>query len=461
MSARCFLNGWSGSKRAIVSSDLSLFERVARCDPAVRQQLVESFSHEQQVALLYAWRCWARSKQVTPEGDWRIWLILAGRGFGKTRTGAEFVREQVEAGHAGRVALVGATAADVRDTMIEGASGLMSVFPPDRRPVYEPSKRRVTFSNGAIATAFSADQPDRLRGPNHDLAWADELAAWRYVDAWDQLMLGLRLGDRPRAVITTTPRPLPLIRRLAASTDGTVHLTRGSTFENAANLSPEFIDEMRRRYEGTRLGRQELEAQIIDDVDGALWDRETLDATRTIEHPAFERVVVAVDPAVTSGDDSDETGIIVVALGRDGHGYVIDDSTLRASPTDWARAVIAAYHRHHADAVICEANQGGDLISTVLRTVDDRVPIRLVRASRGKRTRAEPVAALYEQQRVHHVGFFPQLEDQLCSWVPGVGSSPDRLDALVWALTDLIVEGPRSAPVVAPVSLTQTSPWRF
>ena len=460
MSARCCLTVSNGWRRA-VSDDRSLFERVARLDSEARERLVESFTPEQRLGLLYSWSCWRRPKQATPDGDWRFWLILAGRGFGKTRTGAEFVREQVESGRAGRVALVGATAADVRDTMIEGASGLLSVFPPDRRPLYEPSKRRVTFANGAIATAFSADQPDRLRGPNHDLAWADELAAWRYHDAWDQLVLGLRLGDHPRAVITTTPRPLPLIRRLATTSDGTVHLTRGSTFENAGNLSAEFLDEMRRRYENTRLGRQELDAQIIDDVDGALWDRAQLDADRVVEYPPLDRVVVAVDPAVTSGENADETGIVVVGLGRDGHAYVLDDSTLRATPADWARAVIAAYHRYQADTVVAEANQGGDLISTVIRTVDDRVPIRLVRASRGKRTRAEPVAALYEQHRVHHVGFFPELEDQLCSWVPDVGSSPDRLDALVWALTDLVVDGPRQAAVVAPISLTQSSPWRL
>jgi len=410
---------------------------------------------------LYDWSVWRRSKQSTPDGDWRVWLILAGRGFGKTRTGAEFIREQVESGRASRIALVGATAADVRDTMVEGASGLLSVFPPDRRPRYEPSKRRVTFWNGATATAFSADKPDRLRGPNHDLAWADELAAWRYMDAWDQLMLGLRLGDRPRVVVTTTPRPIPIVRRLAATTDGSVHVTTGSTYENMANLSPDFIDEMRRRYEGTRLGRQELEAQIIDDVDGALWERATIDDLRVHTPPPMRRVVVAVDPAVTSGEDSAETGIVVAGVDSRGDGFVIDDKSLRASPNDWAAAVVAAYHTHRADVVVAEANQGGDLVTSLIRTVDSRVPVKLVRASRGKRTRAEPVAALYEQGRVHHVGFFTELEDQLCSWVPDVSNSPDRLDALVWAFTDLMVDGGRAAPAVAPVSLTQSSPWRL
>lgn len=439
----------------------SLAQIMSSLDESVLEQVLEGLTEEQRHAAMYDWTVWRRPKQRTPAGDWRVWLILAGRGFGKTRTGAEFVREQVEAGRASRVALVGATAADVRDTMIEGASGLLSVFPPDKRPQYEPSKRRVTFWNGATAVAYSADRPDRLRGPNHDLAWADELAAWRYLDAWDQLMLGLRLGDQPRVVITTTPRPLPLIRNLAKDTGGRVHLTTGTTYENAANLSSDFIDEMRRRYEGTRLGRQELEAQIIDDVDGALWQRAQIDESRVHQLPPTRKVVVAIDPAVTSGEDSAETGIVVCGVDTYGDGYVLDDRSLKASPNDWASAAVAAFHTHKADVIVAEANQGGDLVSTVIRTIDSRVPVRLVRASRGKRTRAEPVAALYEQGRVHHVGFLSDLEDQLCSWVPDVGNSPDRLDALVWGLTDLMVDGARVAPTVAPVSLEQSSPWRF
>ena len=429
--------------------------------PGFSAEVIGTLSERERFEVMYDWSVWRRPKQATPPGDWRVWLILAGRGFGKTRTGAEFVREQVNAGRCRRVALVGATAADVRDTMIEGESGLLAVFPPGQRPRYEPSKRRVTFHNGATASAFSADEPDRLRGPNHDLAWADELAAWRYVDAWDQLMLGLRLGDHPRVVVTTTPRPTQLIRRLARSDDGTVHATTGSTYENAANLAADFIAEMRRRYEGTRLGRQELEAQILDDVEGALWDRAVIDDTRTTDTPPLRRIVVAIDPAVTSGENSDETGIVVAGVSQDGEAYVLDDRTMRASPNDWASAAVAAYHRHNADMIVAEANQGGDLVENVLKAVDPRVPVHLVRASRGKRTRAEPVAALYEQRRAHHVGFFPELEDQLCSWVPDIGSSPDRLDALVWALTDLVVDRARVAPVVVPASLEQVSPWRM
>jgi phage terminase large subunit-like protein len=345
--------------------------------------------------------------------------------------------------------------------MIEGESGLLSVYPADQRPRYEPSKRRVTFHNGAVAVTYSADKPDLLRGPNHDLAWADELAAWRYADAWDQLMFGLRIGDHPRVVVTTTPRPIPLIRNLVKRTDGSVRVVTGSTYDNMANLSPDFITEMRRRYENSRLGRQELYAEILDDVDGALWDRDQIDAARVTDIPSLRKIVVAVDPAVTSSEDSNETGIIVAGADTQGHGYVLDDRSLKASPGDWAAAAIAAYHTHRADSIVAEANQGGDMVRHLLATVDSRVPVRLVRASRGKRTRAEPVAALYEQGRCHHVGMLSTLEDQLCSWVPDVSGSPDRLDALVWAFTDLLIDGARTPAPVVPASLEQTSPWRI
>lgn len=443
-------------------ADLSIFERLARRPAAEREALIASLSDEQRRALLYDWTVWRRPKQSTPPGEWRVWLILAGRGFGKTRTGAEFIREQVHSGTVGRIALVGATAADVRDTMIEGESGLLAVFPPDQRPRYEPSKRRITFHNGATAVAFSADEPDRLRGPNHDLAWADELAAWRYDDAWDQLMLGLRLGDHPRVVVTTTPRPVPIIRRLAKQEDGTVHVTTGSTYENAANLAGDFIAEMKRRYEGTRLGRQELEAQILDDVEGALWNRDMIDALRVTQHPPLKKIVVAIDPAVTSGEESDETGIIVAGVAQNGDAYILDDRTMKGSPNEWAQAAVAAYNTHSADLIVAEANQGGDMVESVIKTVNSRVPVKLVRASRGKRVRAEPVAALYEQGKAHHLGFWPRLEDELCEWTPDAPKSPDRLDALVWALTDLVIDRAGAPPVVAPaLDMGQTSHWRL
>ena len=415
----------------------------------------EDYTPHEHRSIVFDWSCWARPAQLAPDGDWRIWLILAGRGFGKTRSGAEWVRQQVERNQAGRIALVGATAADVRDTMIEGESGLLRIFPDETRPRYEPSKRRVTFTNGAIATTYSADEPDRLRGPNHDAAWADEVAAWRYPEAWDQLMFGLRIGDRPRAVATTTPRPTRLIRNLADRPDCAV--TRGSTYDNADNLSPAFLDEMQQRYEGTRLGRQELEAEMLLDADGALWTRDMLDDARTTTVPNLRRIVVAIDPAATANADSDETGIIVAGADDHGHGYVLEDRSMRGSPAEWASAAITAHHVHKADRIVAEANQGGDMISHTLRTVDASVPVKLVHASRGKRTRAEPVAALYEQGRVHHAGTFPQLEDQLCTWTPD-GPSPDRLDALVWALSELMVGG-REPQAVVPFQSTRPSPW--
>ena len=426
-----------------------------------QDQLLNDLTVEQQHAMLYDWGVWCRPKQATPPGDWRVWLILAGRGFGKTRTGAEFVREQVNANNTGHMALVGATAADVRDTMIEGESGILRVFPPEQRPQYEPSKRRITFHNGAVASAFSADEPDRLRGPNHDLAWADELASWRYPEAWDMLMFGLRIGNHPRVIVTTTPKPVTTIRRLLAIEDGSILVTRGSTYENLTNLAPSFLSEILARYEGTRLGQQELHAELLDDVEGALWTREMLENSRIVSPPDMKRIVVAIDPAITARADSDETGIVVAGIGEDGHGYVLDDRTLRGSPNDWSRAAIAAYHQHKADRIVAEANQGGDMVGHTLRTVDRNVPVRLVHASRGKRTRAEPIAAMYEQCRIHHVGFHPQLEDQLCTWVPNEGASPDRLDALVWALTDLMIDGARQPPAVVPFSLEQQSPWKI
>lgn len=442
-------------------TEVSLWQQFNSLPDAAKEHAATHMNEAEIVAVLTAWEIHRRPAQATPISDWRVWLILAGRGWGKTRTGAEFIREQVNLGAASHIALVGPTAADVRDTMIEGESGLLGIFPRDERPRYEPSKRRVTFHNGAMASAFSADEPDRLRGPNHDLAWADELAAWRYPEAWDMLMFGLRIGGNPRAVVTTTPKPIPLIRRLLAIEDGTVVLTRGSTFDNKANLAASFLTEITSRYEGTRLGRQELYAEILDDVDGALWDRGTLEEHRVSMTPELERVVVAIDPAAGSKAENAETGIVVAGLGADGHGYVLDDRSIRGTPNDWGTSAIAAYHANKADRIVAEANQGGDMVLHTLRTVDANAPVKMVHASRGKRTRAEPVAALYEQGRIHHLGFHGLLEDQLCSWVPDHSDSPDRLDALVWAITELMISGPREAPAVVPISLTQASQWRL
>jgi phage terminase large subunit-like protein len=437
-------------------NELSPAQKLAKLPKEQREKIVESFTADEKKALLYDWHTWGRPNQMTPEWNWRVWLLLAGRGFGKTRCGSEFIRQQVNANKAKHIALVAPTAADARDTMIEGESGLMGVFPPDQRPNYEPSKRRITFHNGAIATSFSADEPDRLRGPNHDLAWCDELASWRYPEAWDMLNFGLRIGENPRVVVTTTPKPITLIKNLIGRDD--VHITRGSTFDNAANLATAFLDEVTARYEGTRLGRQELHAEILDDADGALWNREMLDANRVTEVPYLKRIVIAIDPAISSTAESAETGIIAIGIDERNHGYVLEDRSTRGTPREWASQAIALYHTLKADRIIAESNQGGDMVKHTLNTVDNNVPIRLVHASRGKRTRAEPVASLYEQGRVHHVGAFNKLEDQLCSWVAGESDSPDRLDALVWGVTELLV-GTQMPPAVIPSGLSQSNPW--
>lgn len=386
---------------------------------------------------LFTWPLWARPNQLPPSGSWRTWLVLAGRGFGKTRTGAELVRAKVEAGVAARVALVGQTAADVRDVMIEGESGLLSVCPPWFAPRYEPSKRRLTWPNGAIATAYSADEPRQLRGPQHDFAWADELASWSTPEAWDQLMFGLRLGADPRVIVTTTPRPTKAIRDLLG--DPTTVVTRGSTYDNRANLAPAFFEQIIRKYEGTRLGRQELHAEVLDDVPGALWTRAMLDAARVaLTPPELVRIVVGIDPAVTSGEDSDETGIIVAGKDATGFFHVLGDRSCRMTPDGWARRAVTAFDELNADRIVAEVNNGGDLVEATLRTIRRSIPYRAVRASRGKRVRAEPIAALYEQRRVHHYGDLAQLEDQMVTFTPdGMDGSPDRVDALVWALTEL------------------------
>jgi len=348
------------------------------------------------------------------------------------------------------MALVAATAADIRDAMVEGESGIMEVCPPSFRPTYEPSKRRLTWPNGAIATTYSAEEPDRLRGPQHDGAWCDELAAWRYPETWDMLMFGLRLGNDPRSVVTTTPRPIKIIKDLVA--DPSTVVTRGSTYENRANLAPAFLEKIIRKYEGTRLGRQELLAEILDDNPGALWKRSVIDALRVREHPPLYRIVVAVDPMVADVNTATNleelgsaTGLVIAGVteGQDGHGYILDDRTLTGTPNEWAMAAVTSFLEFKADRIVAENNQGGAMVeftvATVSRDMGVRTPYKAVHASRGKYIRAEPVAALYEQGRVHHVGSMPDLEDELCNWEPGQ-PSPNRLDALVWALTELMVE---------------------
>ena len=416
----------------------SLAEYLA-AHPEERKAFLASLTPDQAAELQWSWRFWGRPSQQPPVGNWRIWLLLAGRGYGKTRSDAEWVRAEIEAGKRGRLALVAPTAADVRDVVVEGPAGILATARSDFRPLYEPSRRRLVWPNGAIAMTFSADEPDRLRGPQHDGFWADEIAAWRYPESWDNLLLSLRLGTDPRGVAATTPKPVRVIRDLLA--DKTCVVTRGTTFENVANLSTAFIREIVGRYEGTMLGRQELYAEVLSEMPGALWTRERIEKCRVAQAPPLTRIVVAIDPSVTSGVEAAETGIVVAGIGENGHGYVLEDLSCRASPDQWASQAVMAYHKHRADQIVAEVNNGGEMVEHVIRTVDPAVPFRAVHASRGKVARAEPVAALYEQGRVHHVGMFPDLESQMVMHLPG-GVSPDRMDALVWALTDLLVGQP-------------------
>lgn len=403
--------------------------------PASEQiRRINALTDEEAEALLYDWDWNARPNQIAPPDPWIVWLILAGRGFGKTRTGAEQTRIWVK--EYPFVNLIGATSDDARDIMIEGESGILAICPKDERPKYLSQKRQLLWPNGAKSLIFTADEPERLRGKQHMKLWADELAAWRYPEAWDQASLGLRLGDNPQAVVTTTPKPTKLVKELVA--DPTTVVTRGSTYDNTANLADAFIQKVVKRYEGTRLGRQELNAEILDDNPGALWQRAQIDALRVKAAPPLKRIVVAIDPAATKNPNSDETGIVVCGLGIDGHGYVLDDLTLRGSPEEWGRAAVHGFRLHAADRIIGETNNGGDMVEHVIRAVDGKVPFRAVHASRGKITRAEPISALYEQNRCHHVGSFPALEDQMCEYDPKTAKfSPDRMDALVWAFTEL------------------------
>jgi phage terminase large subunit-like protein len=393
------------------------------------------------------WVWHGRPEQQAPDIPWRYWLILAGRGFGKTRAGAEWVRQQVEQGRK-RIALVAPTTADARDVMVEGESGLIAIAPRGEVPVFQPSRRRLVWPNGAKAFLYSAQEPERLRGPQHEAAWADEVCAWPNLQStWDQLLLGLRLGDDPRLVATTTPKPLPLLKALIADRDCVVR--KGSTYDNAANLSPAFIQRIVRRYEGARLGRQELHAEILDDAPGALWTYETLIKARIAKAPDLVRVVVAVDPSGSTGaDEGDAQGIVVAGLGVDGAAYVLADRTCRLSPEGWGRRAVEAFDDFGADRIVAEKNFGGDMVRAIIQTVRKSAPVTLVSASRGKMIRAEPVSALYEQGRVRHLIPDPadnplaELEHEMSRATTSgyLGdSSPNRLDALVWALTELML----------------------
>jgi phage terminase large subunit-like protein len=460
------------STLTLQNATLSVAEFLALQPDSVQQEFFNSLSEAEAAKINYQWAgFWARPEQILPgtpgatitSKQWRFWLVQTGRGWGKTKTGAATVAEWAK--RPGEVIhLVAPTSGDVRSVMIEGPSGLLSCFAPKDRPEYEPTRRRIAFASGAIAITFSADEPERLRGPQCSKFWADELASWRRgEEAWDNLIFGFRIGDDLRGVITTTPKPIKLLKQIQHD-PGTV-ITRGSTKRNRGNLAPGFLETVIAKYEGTRLGRQELEGETLEDVPGALWTRQLIEDHRHESAIPLRRIVVAIDPAVTATEGSDETGIIVAGLAPMNailHAFVLDDLSGRYTPREWASLAIKAYYHYSADRIIGEKNNGGDLVELNIRAFRDGaingadVAYRGVTATRGKALRAEPVAALYEQGRVHHVGRdFAQLEDQLCSWIPGESKvSPDRMDALVWALTDLIVD-----PVAESTTVVYTPPW--
>jgi phage terminase large subunit-like protein len=407
-------------------------------------------------ALQNSWRMKARPSQLPPPGDWwSTWLVLPGRGWGKTLAGSNWINEQAMASVC-RIALIGPTAGDCRDILIEGATGVLATAPSWCQPVYEPSKRVIRWPNGSQAHAFSGEEPDRLRGMQFHWGWWDEACSTPNMDdVWNMYSMGLRLGERPRTLITTTPKPTKFLKGLLARENKDVVIVRGSTYENQQNLAPGFIEAIKQRYENTRIGRQEILGEVLFDVPGALWQLDWLDRDRVECAPELKRIVVAVDPAVSTNEGSDETGIVVAGIGADRHGYILEDLSGRYQPHEWAAVAVAAYRRHQADRIIGEKNNGGDMIESTIRMVDANVSFRAVHASRGKVARAEPVSALYEQRKVHHVGSFAKLEDQLCSFTSDfdrnrAGYSPDRLDALVWALSELMVTGPAPMRFVPP-----------
>lgn len=424
-------------------------ERIALMPEAARRAFLSRMSPRQLLHLKYDWReTFARPEQLNDELWWFLWLIDCGRGWGKTRTGAEKIRDWAEkAARARRVerfALIGQTKADCRDVMVEGISGILKCSPPWYMPVYEPSKRLVTWPNGTYALLFSGDEPDQLRGPQFDKAWADEPAKWQYPDeAWDNLEFGLRLGRSPQVVATTTPRPIPLIKKLLK--DPQAYITTGTTYDNYLNLSDRYIDRVVRKYEGTRLGQQELLAKMLEEVPGALWQHKVIELNRRGPHqiPQFTRIVVGVDPAASSNEDSNETGIMIGAKGVDGHGYLLTDASGVFSPAEWGRIAVDHYRKRQADRIVGERNNGGEMVEHTIHTVDPNAAFKSVWASRGKGRRAEPIAALMEQGKIHHVGQFAALEDQMCNTTVdeflGKGS-PDRMDAYVWLFTELMID---------------------
>jgi phage terminase large subunit-like protein len=437
------------------AEETAYFSLLADAGEETRAKLFKAMPAGHAEETPWNWQVWARRSQLAPIGDWRIWLIMAGRGFGKTRAGAEWVRQMAEDHPEARIALVAASLPEARAVMVEGESGLLSVGPPERRPTFEPSLRRLSWRNGAQATLYSAGEPESLRGPQHSHAWCDEVAKWdnaggRALAAWDNLRLGLRLGEDPRIVATTTPRAVPLMRRLLAVPADELVVTGGRTEDNR-NLPERFVRDVRRSFGRSLLGRQELDGELVEDVPGALWTRALIEGCREDAAPEMARVVVGVDPPASGNGDA--CGIIVAGIAADGIARVLHDGSLvKPSPERWARKVARMSEAWAADRVIAEANQGGAMVRTVLDATGIALPVRLVHASRGKVARAEPVAALYEAGRVRHAGMFAALEDEMCGLISGgkyegPGRSPDRADALVWALSELML-GRASEPRV-------------
>jgi len=426
--------------------------------PEKAKDLLSKLSVKQAKELKYDWQFWGRPEQMAPANkDWNVWFINAGRGFGKTRAGVEWVREQVKQGHK-RIAAVASTNSDIERVMVKGESGFLNCcFSGDKThkgipmgfPEWSPTKRSLVWENGAKVEFYSAEEPERLRGPQFSAAWCDELAAWnKDQDTWDMLQFCLRLGKHPRICVTTTPKPTKLVRTILKSPK--VVITSGSTFDNSANLAGTYLEAVKAQYEGTRLGKQELYAEVLEESEGALWTTDTLDACQIDRKdlPYLNRIVVAIDPAVTSNAESDMTGIVVAGVDVNGKGYILGDYTEKLSPQGWASKAIQLYHQFEADRIVAEVNQGGDMVKTTIHGEDDTIPFKAVRASRGKYARAEPISALYERKLVHHVrnpedgSNLEELETQMRTWSPlGSIGSPDRLDAMVWALSDLMLNG--------------------
>lgn len=429
---------------------------IALLPESAREQLISAVSEQDLNNVSEDWFFNARREQLPPSWDWFIWLIMAGRGFGKNWSGANWLINQHMTGQAAHSGIVAATSSDLRRFCLEGPSGILSLAPNHWRPHYLTSKSKLVWPDDTETLLFTSEEPERLRGPNLDKVWCDELGSWRLLDAtWEMLMLCMRYGV-PQALVTTTPRPKAILRDLLKRKGKDVAITTGSTYDNVKNLAGRFVQEVITQYKGTKLERQEIYGELLDEFEGSLWSYATLDACRVTEHPELVRIGVGVDPAVSSQEGANLTGIVVGGLaGVNKHGYVLGDHSLRASPDQWATKAVSLYHQFNADFIIAEKNQGGEMVESTIRAVDPDVNVKLVHASKGKIARAEPIAAFYEQHRIHHVGTFPEMEDEMCLFLPGEsnlqqlksgGSSPDRADALVWLMTELMDSAHKSRP---------------